>query len=433
MKKYGIQLIAVTAVAAALAGCGRDRSHHGAERGPYIGMCGHDKVCSEEDITDFVNDARVSPEKKLQAIAFQLDQITTETVHGCLEGRTAPHTLNRKLFFTADFFYWKPYEDGLAYAIEETTNTVTLLTQMHVKEPHMKWEPGFRVGAGFNFGMYDYWDLNLNYTYYYGKGGGQICECGEVATVAPQWYPALLGGVASFAKVKWCLNYDVLDLELGRHYFVSEALSVRPHLGLRGAIIRQKYDANYAGEFSYTNSTPTPSTISTGTTPTSFDAKNNFGGGGIRTGAGLLWHLSPHWGINGQISGSLLYGNFDIDETVYGGAMTTDAFGTPLLQNPKYKIRDNYHRIRTNLEAALGLQWEKHFVCTGNNLSFGVFYELSQWYRQNELLQFTQTTDSSYLTTLTKSLRNDNTSITADERDGDLGFQGVSFRFRFDF
>ncbi len=50
-----------------------------------------------------------------------------------------------------------------------------------------------------------------------------------------------LGSVADHALASWRLNFNTLDLSLGRNYFVGRFLSLHPYLGIRAVWIDQNY------------------------------------------------------------------------------------------------------------------------------------------------------------------------------------------------
>src|SRR3989304_3868290 len=106
---------------------------------------------------------------------------------------------------------------------------------------------GMRLGLGYNI-PYDQWDLNLTWTHFHNTTDSSL-------DAPPNGY---LLGIYTSASVwpvdaslnydaKWKLQYDTLDLELGRSFFTSKALSLRPFVSARGARIDQDMDLLYSG------------------------------------------------------------------------------------------------------------------------------------------------------------------------------------------
>ena len=75
------------------------------------------------------------------------------------------------VFISADFIYWKAYQEGLEYA-NSAVNALAAsgltpgatLNQGTFATPQTKFEPGFKVGLGLEF-EHDGWDLFAQYTW----------------------------------------------------------------------------------------------------------------------------------------------------------------------------------------------------------------------------------------------------------------------------
>ncbi len=304
-----------------------------------------------------------------------------QNIQGQWQGRSAPHLYWGGFSVEADFIYWRADEGGLEYAT----------SGKHVEKPHIKWDPGFKIGIGYVLEQHDFWDIFLRWTHFQSHQHGK-----KDGTVLPWWSPTFLGGAATSAKAKWKLRFNLLDLELGHDYFISKAIAIRPLLGLRGASIRQHYDASYQGVFS------------TGPLSTSFKAQNNFSGVGIRAGAQMSWYFVEDWSVIGSLTGSLLYGHFNIKQHVRGLSTTS--------------IDQELSRVAPNLETSLGFQWEKFFCKDQYRIAVSLAYEFSQWFSQNQMTR-PELIDG-----------NGQTNVTHFEKiNGDLGLQGGTLQVRFDF
>lgn len=316
----------------------------------------------------------------------EIEEIAEQNIRGEWQGKSTPYLYNSGWNIAADFIYWRADEDGLEYS----------KSGGHLHRPATAWSPGFKFGVGYTFGNQDFWDVFLRWTFLQTQQKGH-----RHGTLLPWWSPTLLGPQAKKASSEWRLHYNTLDLELGRDYFISKSIAVRPHLGLRGALIRQHYHAKYKGVFEE------------GTFSTSFKAENNFGGVGIRGGAQLFWHFTEDWSVIGSLAGALLYGHFDVDQELKGIVAG---------ERSHKDIDQELSRVAPNLETSLGFQWETFFCEDRYRVAISIAYEFTEWFSQNQMTR-TELMDG-----------NGQIGVTHfDRTKGDLGLQGGTLEVRFDF
>ena len=106
--------------------------------------------------------------------------------------------------------------------------------------------PGFRVGVG--AGLESDWGVKLSYTRFYTD---------TEDTAAGNVTPVFLGNRLALSlmdppyfdsgSVQSAIDYNVLDLDFGKSFCPVESLQLRPVLGLRGAWIKQTFDAEFQG------------------------------------------------------------------------------------------------------------------------------------------------------------------------------------------
>lgn len=193
-------------------------------------------------------------------------------------------------------FYWQATEDGLEYAVNSTVITPTITDGMPVdtttlariidgsyRTPDLKWKPGFKVGVGYNT-THDGWDLELLWTHYNGRANSADDNESDLnKTLLPLWsafVPIATGDTnsgtilfATQANTSWRVDLNLVDLELGREYWTSKRLSLRPHVGLRYAMIHQRYKIEYLGGSWDGGISPFTDEV---------ELKNHFDGGGGR-------------------------------------------------------------------------------------------------------------------------------------------------------
>ncbi len=413
-------------------------------------------TCPNPDLEPVVDTYEMSVAQKQDLLAKRINDITTIDVHNSLGGKV-PSYNNKECFFAMlEFLLWKAEEDGLEYAATMTptggsTEQVFdpesgVQYYFSLKEklvaPNFTWGRGLRAGLGYRFGMHDNWDIDLLWTFYYNKarsstgnntqnlmfptwGGAAYTDPNAASIFSDSISPPATPLISTVfnASAEWAFHYNILDLELGRHYFITKAFSVRPLFGVRGGFINQDYNVHYTQTtiFFINELSEMPTAFET---PASMDADNNFHGIGPRLGLDLQWHINCHWSIAGKLSGSLLYGPFRTHQ-LYTSVLTLISSG----DNPTYIYthKRNYNRFAPNLEAALGFQWDRDFQRI-NHLSLGLFYDISEWFRQNHLVR--------NLPWINEDLVPGGLGVLSDpyvKEHGNLGLHGLTIKARVDF
>ena len=221
------------------------------------------------------------------------------------------------IFITADFLFWNAREDGLGYALTGSVNanaTASVSSRGSVRHPDWEWDPGFKVGLGWNT-MQDGWDLFAEYTWQrfngstdrvtnptdpnnqlvniWGMGGAGI---GNATNLPPNQSIETASG-------KWDLHFNVIDLELGRNYYIGRWLKLRPHFGLKGTWQDQYYKVRY---------TQIDSPAQGSTTEWQMDQEQCQWAVGLRTGVDTSWQFTRSFSLFGNWALSPLYTSFDV-------------------------------------------------------------------------------------------------------------------------
>ncbi|MGE5195844.1 MAG: Lpg1974 family pore-forming outer membrane protein [Anaerolineae bacterium] len=283
------------------------------------------------------------------------------------------------LFVTGDVLYWKAHENGLTYGIKnEHTNFTpgqTRINDGETKNPDFDWDFGFRVGVGYAM-PHDGWDLYLNWTHFHTDGDvedhartrdGKVIFPTQINPNLVDFYSLY----ATEAENRWRLRLNVLDLELGREFFVSKWLTLRPHMGLRAAWVDQKYRVTYEGG----------TLVPTDGQKIKIKDRNNFRGLGLRGGLDSQWGLGGGWCIYGNAAISLIYGHFEIDEKQK--LRQNDA----TLQK-QLDLDHDFHLSRAITDLALGLRWEQSFADDAFFVSIQGGWENHVYFGQNQLIRF---------------------------------------------
>jgi Legionella pneumophila major outer membrane protein precursor len=215
------------------------------------------------------------------------------------------------VFAFGEFLWWKLNETDLDYATHKTfaTNpreTSTALSLGHVHTVDIDWNPGFRVGLGYQFSK-DLWELSGIYTYFYTKGDDDV-TCGECHFNDPSLPSFIDTTVASNldavieAKANLHFWYHIGDIELAKPIIMGKYTSCRFIVGPTMAFIQQKFHTTSIDNMN--TFTPCPAEQ----TKTKMDWQ--YKGGGIKLGIDSRWNVFN--GINFIFGGhfSALYGYY---------------------------------------------------------------------------------------------------------------------------
>jgi hypothetical protein len=346
------------------------------------------------------------------------------TIHNTYVAPLPPHVSHGGFNTHLDMIIWKANEDGLEYGTKmKATPLIGQASKTNTKllDLEFEWNPGFCVGLGYLFNKFDYWTLNLDWTRIESRAHGRKSaqgiesQVGSVDTIIPAWVNFLfvLRAGAKEASAHWHLDYNTVDLDLGRSFFLSKRFALNPYFGLRGARLDQHYHANYKTVFILAQDAP-PFKRNV-----FFRGKNKFFGFGLRGGAEALWHFNSHWHLFSQLSGNILYGRFSVDmKNLHDqGIGEGEILPSPL----DFTARESFWRTRLSFEEAVGLGWETFFNKNRYHVTVRASYELSQWLNQNELFN-------------TFYFRGQDTISSVPIRNhGDLSFHGVRAALQFDF
>lgn len=259
------------------------------------------------------------------------------------------------MFATVDALYWTPKERGPAYAIRNATSTAFPAPGAKSASISTDWSWGFCLGLGYVVG-HDGWDLYANWTRFHQKDRSH----NTTVPVGGSFYPlvtvpAYEGTYATTALAEWELGFDTVDLELGRDFFVSKWLSLRPHIGAKGAWIHQHLHVDFSGG---NLGLPAGDAIDG-------VLRSKFNGVGLCIGLNSDWRLGYGFSFYGDVAVALLYGRLKNSE------LDIDLFSGSTLQTQE----NAFHVSRAETDLALGLRWEHVFSKNHFLLSFQFGWE----------------------------------------------------------
>ena len=328
--------------------------------------------------------------QKQKPMPMQPQGVTTEP-QGVITPPFGPRVQNgADVFLTADFIWWKTHLGGMEYAIQGVKDTGlanslvvgagTSTSQGRIAQPDFDFQPGFKVGAGLEL-AHDGWDLFAQWTWLSSENGktSTEAESGEgLSTALPVYLadasvsndPAVL--FLSEASSKWKQTFNVLDLEMGRNFFISKRLTLRPFFGLKAAWIKETLKCNFE---------PLPSQVFQDITLSEAEQerKQKMWGIGIRGGLDTVWHFAKNWGAYGNFALTTLWSDFHCtleDETTTLTGVETENLDT----------RETITEVIPVLEMELGLTWMTWFHNNDYMLQISAGWEEQVWMNFNHFV-----------------------------------------------
>ncbi len=296
------------------------------------------------------------------------------------EGRIYPETGFQApaghVYLTAEYLLWRTRQDGMEFATAKKIN--------------FGFSSGFRAGLGVHM-PYDGWDIYVNYTRF---------TPDESRHSHGSFYPLFLfegagsqGPAITEADAHWDIEFQNVDVEIGRVYFIARTLSLRPFLGLKGAWIDQHARIHYAGGF-----IPAGQTFRT-------HFENDFKGAGPMIGMKSNWHIGAGFSLFGDFATALVVGHFDNEQKQY------QLDGAEVVH-----LDTDFNLVSPFLQLIAGLAWDRNFNRDRCHFGLSAGFETQYWWNQNQIEQLT---DSDF-------------PIYVREK-GDLAFYGLTLRGRLDF
>lgn len=307
-------------------------------------------------------------------------------------------------FVNAELLVMQPRMEGLEYAIENSSHSNAAVLPLHdgdfdgfsTKNHKWEWNYGFRAQMGFLLN-HDRWMVDFGWTYLKLKADDSDNIRGT-GSLVPLWLPPTETlNPGTIVSARWSGDLNALDLRLGKPFHVSRYLVMNPYMGLRTAWIEQKFLARQFGTFTFGQSE---------TVDPEMDAENDFWGIGARTGIDTEWMLNGGWKLLGNLSGSILYGKFDVTQQI-------------ALVGNQIELHHEFYTHVPTLDLALGVAWGQLFGDDKYAFDIALTYEFHEWFNQNRMRRFL---DSSRAIASNMEVSN-----------GDLSYSGFALKLQFDF
>ncbi|MBS0604603.1 MAG: hypothetical protein JSS60_06145 [Verrucomicrobia bacterium] len=280
-------------------------------------------------------------------------------------------------YLTAEWLFWRTRQEGMEFATS--------------RQIEFDFESGFRVGLGIHLPSFDGWEIYANYTRFnpehsHGAHGS--------------FYPLFLfqgagarGPAVAEARGHWEIEFQSVDVEFGKAYYLTRTLVFNPFFGFKGAWIEQHANFHYEGGY-----IPAGQTFRT-------HFKNDFKGAGPLAGTEINWQLGAGFSLFGDIAAALVLGQFDNEQQQH-----------QMNQQEVVHLDTDFNLVSPMLQMVAGIAWDRNFSRDKCHLGFSAGFETQYWWSQNQTEQFTDDTLPVYV-----------------RQRGDLAFYGLTLRGRFDF
>lgn len=260
-----------------------------------------------------------------------------------------------------DFLYWYGRERDLpvAYRLLDLPLTPDNQTTSTVFDkalyPNAQWDPGVRLFVSWD-SCCDGWDLLLQWTWY------KNSKCQSFSTPSSgtdadtflqnPWEDNLLRW--DTIKSDWEFQYNQLDLQLGRRYWLSPCFTLRPFTGLRFLWS----DVDF-GSKSYLDEVLSPDVTQSNFSNVSHDNKN--WGAGLVGGVEPRFYFTPCFSLYGGFGVSLLWGKIETNRKQEIYVSTVRPTSTLVSQDQTYRACSEHFGMQSLFDTELGLRYEMTF------------------------------------------------------------------------
>lgn len=268
------------------------------------------------------------------------------------------------LFITAEALVCKLAQDTLpyAYSVDDAEN----ITDYHMDFDY-KW--GFRVAAGYNM-SHDKWDVVATYTRFNVSNYSKVEDTAGIELYSYNLTQSATpfvgnGPQLSYAKNTWDVDFNLLDVEQGRQFFVSKFLRIRPKFGLRNLWLENNQHVR-----ALVNDTVTQYPVGL------YEMKNNerFWGMGVLAGLDTVWGLAQGFSIYGNVGFSGLFGYFNPKQSITNLGNS----------NTQHSDKSGHQEVtKATMDLALGLRWDKNFYDDRYHIGFNFGFEQHVFFNMN--------------------------------------------------
>jgi hypothetical protein len=272
---------------------------------------------------------------------------------------------------SADFLAWLASEE-VASIWADIISVGDNTSSWGVPGFNFKWNYGFRVGLGYNL-AYDQWDTTLYWTWFRTDAKHTLSSNSQIS-LQPEFFAAFLSGdIPRSMSAKWSLLFNMFDWELGRSYWISKGVSLRPFLGIKGGWINQSIHAEYYDLIIH----PSLPAHNFGNE----HLKNNFWGIGPLGGINCKWRT-----FNFESHFFNLFGDFSA-AAMWGSWACSDVYKNTLSKTSSVNTK-NSTLGALMFRGFIGMGWDADFNAGKSHFAAKLGYEMQLWLNQLRIATF---------------------------------------------
>ena len=365
----------------------------------------------------WVASAFATMEDRLDTLEKEMQEISTRNPQNTLGARfttASPQLEESPWFLNFDITYWHAKMGGTeyAYSVRQAEDNRRFPLKGDVKDNDFKWDFGFKGALGYK-APHNNWDLSARYTWFQTECSTSSTKVAPSGLISLTWWEQI---IASRVKSHIDIDYNNLEVEFARSYFMSHSLSLRSHLDIKSSWIN--INRNVILTASGLNSAPN---IGVGL---DYKTKEHtrFLGLGPRIGLDSQWFLGSGFNIFGDFSTSLLYGYFKNSQK---NIVPPSTDPTHLPDGKALNITHKFHRFIPFYQMHIGLEWARYINDDKQHVAFKLGYEIQYFWRVNQMHQPEGSIHA--------SSPNIATRIQFKNQSEDLMFYGITGQFRLDF
>jgi|GEM_PF-2596428 len=144
-----------------------------------------------------------------------------------------------------EYIFWETRTEGTEYAYSNSALSTAIPISGNVYSVKPGWTSGVRL-FGAKYFAYDRWSLQASFTFLRPNGSSATASALSSARI-PLRGVLLSNTYLDVAKASYNLDYYDLEVNLGRDFYVSKALSLRPFFGLESVWFDQTLTTRYSG------------------------------------------------------------------------------------------------------------------------------------------------------------------------------------------
>ncbi len=274
------------------------------------------------------------------------------------------------LVVSADFLAWYASEE-VASIWADVINIGNNTSSWGAPGFDFVWDYGFRVGVGYDLG-YDGWDTLFSWTWFQTSANHSLSSTPSSSLHFEFDAGFLSGDTPDSMNASWSLLYDMFDWSLGRSYWISRGLSVRPFFGAQGGWIHQSIKAHY--QDLTVNSVKTQESGQE-------QLKNNFWGIGTLGGINTKWKVydfgSHYFDFVGDFSLATMWGNWTC----------SDFYQSTLPKTYTVSMKDSALGALM-CKGLVGIGWDVDISKGKSHFSAKLGYEMQIWLNQLRIATF---------------------------------------------